>query len=219
MAPTASVIFAKDADMKSVASDRQAIHRYCRACREAGNVLRKIGYRRRQPPVFNLYYWLPRWAEPMVFGKLFSSRSAQIRFGLHARVVGPELLDLAAVIELVTFAEATSRPDDEGRLDIAIVEGSVSTDEQLAHLRHVRSRADTLVTIGACATAGGIQALRNFARVQDFVRIVYANPAMQLITGFEEQELVGKPLLDLIHPDDHGTAVGEVGDLDIAGQR
>jgi 2-dehydropantoate 2-reductase len=99
MAPTAGVIFAKDADMKSVASDRQAIQRYCRACREAGDVLRANGYRRRQPPIFNLYYWLPRWLEPVVFGKLFASRSAGIRFGLHARTVGPELHAMAEEFE------------------------------------------------------------------------------------------------------------------------
>jgi len=89
MAPTAGVIFAKDGDLRAVAADKDAIHDYCRACREAGNVLREGGYRRRQPLVFNLYYWLPRWLEPVVFGKLFGSRSAQVRFGLHARTVGP----------------------------------------------------------------------------------------------------------------------------------
>jgi 2-dehydropantoate 2-reductase len=95
MAPTAGIIFMRGGDLRAVATDRQAIHSYCRACREAGNVLSAIGYERRQPPVFNLYYWLPRWLEPSVFGRLFGSRSAEVRFGLHARVVGPELLDLA----------------------------------------------------------------------------------------------------------------------------
>ncbi len=95
MAPTAGIIFMRGGDLRAVATDKQAIHSYCRACREAGNVLRAIGYRRRRPPVFNLYYWLPRWTEPLVFSRLFGSRSAEIRFGLHARVVGPELLELA----------------------------------------------------------------------------------------------------------------------------
>ena len=104
MAPTAGVIFMKGGDMARVAADRQAIHLYCRGCREAGDVLRAAGYRRRQPPIFNLYYWLPRWLEPMVFAKLFGSRSGEVRFGLHVRTVGPELLDLAA-----EFAELKSR--------------------------------------------------------------------------------------------------------------
>ncbi len=96
MAPTTGVIFKKGGDLAAVAADREAIHFYCRACREAGAVLRAAGYRKRQPPVFNLYYWLPRWLEPTVFSKLFGSRSAEIQFGLHARTVGPELLGLVA---------------------------------------------------------------------------------------------------------------------------
>jgi 2-dehydropantoate 2-reductase len=99
MAPTAGVVFAKGGSLRAVADDPHAIHTYCRACREAGEVLRAIGYHKRQPAIFNLYYWLPRWLEPKVFGKLFGSRNAEIRFGLHARSVGPELLDLADEFE------------------------------------------------------------------------------------------------------------------------
>lgn len=95
IAPTAGVIFMKGGDLRAVAADKEAIHQYCRACREAGNVLRAVGYRRRQPRVFNLYYWLPRWLEPSVFRKLFGSHSAEVRLALHARVVGPELLEMA----------------------------------------------------------------------------------------------------------------------------
>ncbi len=87
-----------------------------------------------------------------------------------------ELLAVAAAIDIVQFAEATSRPDDGGRFDLAIVEGSVTTEEQLEHLRHVRARADKLVAIGACATSGGIQALRNWADVGEMARAVYAHP-------------------------------------------
>ena len=95
MAPTVGVIFEKDGDLRAVAEDPELIHRYCRACREAGEVLREVGYRKRQPPVFNLFYWLPRWLEPPVFGKLFGSRSAEVRVGLHARGIGPELHEMA----------------------------------------------------------------------------------------------------------------------------
>ncbi len=87
-----------------------------------------------------------------------------------------ELLPLAGAVEIVTFAEVTSRVDDGGPLDVVLVEGSVSTREQLGHLRTMRARARTLVTIGACATAGGIQALRNGRDVREFLRVVYARP-------------------------------------------
>jgi len=117
MAPTAGVVFAKDGDMRAVASDSEAIHLYCRACREAGDVLRKIGYRRRQPPVFNLYYWLPRWLEPVIFGKLFASRGAEIRFGLHVQVVGPELREMAEEFEVLQRLAGLKTPNLNVLLD------------------------------------------------------------------------------------------------------
>jgi 2-dehydropantoate 2-reductase len=117
MAPTAGVIFMKGGDLRAVAADKKAIHQYCRACREAGDVLREIGYRKRQPPVFNLYYWLPRWMEPVVFSKLFGSRSAEIRFGLHARTVGPELLELAEEFAVLKRLAGVDTPDLDALLD------------------------------------------------------------------------------------------------------
>jgi len=111
IAPTTGVIFQKDVDLGAVATDGKAIRQYCRACREAGNVLREIGYRRRQPPVFNLYYWLPQWLEPVVFGKLFGSHSAEIRFGLHARTVGPELHEMAEEFEVLKRLASIETPE------------------------------------------------------------------------------------------------------------
>ena len=87
-----------------------------------------------------------------------------------------ELLPLAGAIDIVYFAEATSRADDGGRFDLTLVEGSVSTPEQREAIETIRARSDVLVTIGACATAGGIQALRNGRDVEAFLRIVYATP-------------------------------------------
>ncbi|HEX9006920.1 MAG TPA: oxidoreductase, partial [Bacteroidota bacterium] len=43
-------------------------------------------------------------------------------------------------------------------------------------IREVRKQCRLLVTIGACATAGGVQALRNWKDVKEFVRLVYATP-------------------------------------------
>jgi 2-dehydropantoate 2-reductase len=117
MAPTAGAVFAKGGEMRAVASDSEAIHLYCRACREAGDVLRKIGYRRRQPPVFNLYYWLPRWLEPVIFGKLFASRNAEIRFGLHVQVVGPELREMAEEFEVLKRLAGLETPSLDMLLD------------------------------------------------------------------------------------------------------
>jgi coenzyme F420-reducing hydrogenase gamma subunit len=64
----------------------------------------------------------------------------------------------------------------EGPYDLSLVEGSITTPHDAERIRHVREVSRRLVTIGACATAGGIQALRNFADVDEFVSAVYASP-------------------------------------------
>jgi coenzyme F420-reducing hydrogenase gamma subunit len=87
-----------------------------------------------------------------------------------------ELLALAGAVELADFREATSR-FTEGPYDLSLVEGSITTAHDAERIRDVRAASKALVTIGACATAGGIQALRNFGDVTEFVRAVYATPA------------------------------------------
>ncbi|WP_437283426.1 oxidoreductase [Sorangium sp. So ce375] len=87
-----------------------------------------------------------------------------------------ELLALAAAIDIAYFKEATSL-ERAGPFDLSLVEGSITTPADAERIREVRRLSKALVTIGACATAGGIQALRNFANVRDFLSVVYASPA------------------------------------------
>ena len=87
-----------------------------------------------------------------------------------------ELLTIADSIDIVHFPEASSSMAPAGPFDLVLVEGSVSTPEHLEEIRAIRERTRVLVTIGACATSGGIQALRNFADHRDFIRTVYAHP-------------------------------------------
>jgi sulfhydrogenase subunit delta len=86
-----------------------------------------------------------------------------------------ELLTLAGQIEIANFVEA-SRAVVRGPYDLSLVEGSITTPHDAERIREVRRVSKHLVTIGACATAGGIQALRNFADVKEFTSIVYARP-------------------------------------------
>ncbi|HET9680466.1 MAG TPA: hypothetical protein VFP19_00390, partial [Candidatus Limnocylindrales bacterium] len=87
-----------------------------------------------------------------------------------------ELLTLAERFEFVEFAEATSRRSS-GPFDVLLVEGSISTPEQAVDIVRLRAAAKTLVTIGACATAGGIQALRTAAEHEAFRAAVYPVPS------------------------------------------
>jgi sulfhydrogenase subunit delta len=86
-----------------------------------------------------------------------------------------ELLAIAGAVEISYFLEASSATVD-GPYDISLVEGSITTPHDAERIRVVRAQSRALITIGACATSGGIQALRNFADVEEFTRIVYANP-------------------------------------------
>lgn len=86
-----------------------------------------------------------------------------------------ELIPLAGAVEIAYFPEAT-RAVVEGPYDVSLVEGSITTPEELERIQHVREVSRRLVTIGACATAGGIQALRNFGDVAEFRSVVYAHP-------------------------------------------
>jgi coenzyme F420-reducing hydrogenase gamma subunit len=86
-----------------------------------------------------------------------------------------ELLAVARAVDIAYFLEATSRTVG-GPYDVSLVEGSITTPHDAERIREVRRKSKTLITIGACATAGGIQALRNFADVDEFVSIVYASP-------------------------------------------
>ena len=86
-----------------------------------------------------------------------------------------ELLSVAEAVELAYFPEATSTVV-KGPYDISLVEGSITTPHDAERINRIRRMSKFLITIGACATAGGIQALRNFADVNQYVRIVYANP-------------------------------------------
>ncbi len=86
-----------------------------------------------------------------------------------------EFLTLAGAVQITNFPEASSAVE-AGPYDLSLVEGSITTAHDAERIRTVREQSKHLITIGACATAGGIQALRNFADINDFIAAVYASP-------------------------------------------
>jgi len=86
-----------------------------------------------------------------------------------------ELLAVVEDVEIAYFLEARTQ-EIAGPYDIGLVEGSVTTQHDAERIRRVRKQCNILISIGACATAGGIQALRNWAKVDDFISRVYASP-------------------------------------------
>jgi len=105
-----------------------------------------------------------------------------------------ELLAVAGEVEIANFLEA-SRAVVRGPYDVSLVEGSITTLHDTERIRKVRQVSKFLVTIGACATAGGIQALRNFKDVDEFISIVYARP--EYIDTLERST----PIADHVHVD------------------
>jgi coenzyme F420-reducing hydrogenase gamma subunit len=86
-----------------------------------------------------------------------------------------ELLAVAGAVDIAYFPEAT-RTVLPGPYDISLVEGSITTPHDARRILEIREQSKQLISIGACATAGGIQALRNFKDVDQFVQLVYASP-------------------------------------------
>jgi coenzyme F420-reducing hydrogenase gamma subunit len=86
-----------------------------------------------------------------------------------------ELLAIVGAIDIANFVEA-SRNVMKGPYDLSLVEGSITTPHDAERIHKVRRQSKFLITIGACATAGGIQALRNYADVKEYASYVYASP-------------------------------------------
>lgn len=86
-----------------------------------------------------------------------------------------DLLALGQALDIAYFPEASSKMNP-GPYDLALVEGAITTEEDAHRIRSVREQTKVLVTIGACATSGGIQALRNWADVDSFKQVVYPSP-------------------------------------------
>ena len=89
--------------------------------------------------------------------------------------MGEELLTLARLVDMVHFAEA-GPVNPDASVDIAFIEGSISTPEDAERILRIRARSRHLITVGACATSGGLQALRNFADGKEWLAAIYAKP-------------------------------------------
>jgi coenzyme F420-reducing hydrogenase gamma subunit len=89
--------------------------------------------------------------------------------------LGNDLLKLTDAVDIIHFAEL-GMVNPNAKVDIAFIEGSIATPHDLERIKNIRAKAKFLITIGACATAGGIQALRNFADTAEWVAAIYPKP-------------------------------------------
>ena len=105
-----------------------------------------------------------------------------------------ELLAVTDRVQIAYFLEAT-RATIAGPYDLSIVEGSVTTEHDIERIRTIRESSRFLVTVGACATSGGIQALRNYSDIDEYLGIVYATPS------FISTLATSTPISDHVHVD------------------
>jgi len=108
--------------------------------------------------------------------------------------LGEELLDLLNVVDIAYFREAADLGQAK-QYDIGIVEGSISAPWQVEEIIEIRERSRVLIAIGACATAGGLQALRNWANILDYKRYVYPEP------HFIDSLAMSTPISDHVYVD------------------
>jgi coenzyme F420-reducing hydrogenase gamma subunit len=105
-----------------------------------------------------------------------------------------EILAVSDAIEIANFAEATRRVIP-GPYDLSLVEGSITTKHDAERIQEVRAQSNYLITIGACATAGGIQALRNYRDIGEMASVVYASPQ------YLDTLATSTPIADHVHVD------------------
>ena len=86
-----------------------------------------------------------------------------------------ELLDILNAVEIVNFREASSERSDD--YEIAFVEGSISTPTCVERVKKIRAQAKILVALGACATTGGLNMLKNFQPLDQVREYVYGEQA------------------------------------------
>lgn len=110
-----------------------------------------------------------------------------------------ELLELASLVNIVSFRMASSKNDDTN-LDIAFIEGSINNEEQVEELKEIRRNTKLLVAIGTCATYGGVQAMKNEVERKEFIKKVYGNSDGRWKTSLPAQPLSAYVQVDYAIP-------------------
>lgn len=108
VSPIANALRMHECDNFALAGDREGLRLMVRACKEGGNVLRALGYTKRQPFRWNLFYWLPESMTARIFSGLFDSRYAEIAYARHAAAASDEMRCLAD--EFKILIDRTSLP-------------------------------------------------------------------------------------------------------------
>jgi 2-dehydropantoate 2-reductase len=108
--PIACVLYKHDCDNYALAKNEESTPLFIRACREGGDVLRKLGYTKRQPFKFNLFYWMPEFITTKIFKGIFNTKYAEIGFAMHAKAALDEMKELTKEFKILIDKSCVKTP-------------------------------------------------------------------------------------------------------------
>lgn len=111
VSPFVGALYKYDCDNYQVAKDKEMLRTMVRATKEGGRVLRALGFRKRHPFTFNLFYWLPESLVMMKVKRLLESKFAEIAFAMHAKAARDEMADLAREFQQLTAKTSIKTPN------------------------------------------------------------------------------------------------------------
>jgi len=89
--------------------------------------------------------------------------------------MGETLLEITELVNIVNFREIMSEAEQD--YDIAIVEGAISTDNDVKRIKKIRQTSKVLIALGACATIGGVNGVKNRTPLDVAKKRVYGEKA------------------------------------------
>ncbi|MFW5709271.1 MAG: NADP oxidoreductase [Chloroflexota bacterium] len=110
--------------------------------------------------------------------------------------IDERLIGLADLIELV-YSPLVDHKTFPKKVDVTLVEGAVSSEEDLEKIRHIRAHTRVLVSLGDCAVTGNVPSLRNTVGAESVLRRVYLDPEL---TNAQVPDLVIPQLLPIVRP-------------------
>jgi 2-dehydropantoate 2-reductase len=111
VSPLVGALYKHGCDNYKAAKDKETLRALVRAAKEGGRVLRALGFRKRQPFEFNLFYWLPEFMNMMAVKGLLESKFAEVAFAMHAKAARDEMEDLAREFQELTARTSVDTPN------------------------------------------------------------------------------------------------------------
>lgn len=119
VSPLVGALYAHNCDNHQAANDKKTLRALVRAAKEGGCVLKQLGYRKRQPFQFNLFYWLPEFMNMMAVKGLFESKFAEVAFAMHAKAARDEMKALACEFKELITKTSVDTPNIDALTDFS----------------------------------------------------------------------------------------------------